>query len=195
MRGVDPRYAITFNLTKDQPDNVITRSDGSIFHLGSLRRDSSDRAIVELFSDLKRHEMGSRLAEPVNEIAGNDVTPIPLNPRNRNTPSTFMTRSLWGIGSTAPYMHDGRATTLAEAILEHATGASDDPSEAAAERRNYLNLPAADKKALIAFLNNLVLFKLQVVNGAEVAVTAPQGVTLRVPRGRKERPVTVESPE
>ena len=41
-----------------------------------------------------------------------------------------MTENLWGVGSTAPYMHDGRATTLAEAILEHGTGASNDTSEA-----------------------------------------------------------------
>ena len=75
---------------------------------------------MELFGDLKRHDMGPRLAEPVNEIAGDDVTPIPLNPRNRHTPDTFLTENLWGVGSTAPYMHDGRATTLAEAILEHA---------------------------------------------------------------------------
>ena len=33
--------------------------------------------------------------------------------------SVFLTENLWGVGSTAPYLHDGRATTLTEAILEH----------------------------------------------------------------------------
>ena len=50
--------------------------------LGSFtQRDSSGRTVVELYGDLKRHRMGTRLAEPVNEIAGDDVTPIPLDPR------------------------------------------------------------------------------------------------------------------
>ena len=92
--------------------------------------------MVELFGDLKRHAMGPRLAEPVNEIAGDDVTPIPLNPRNRHTPDTFLTENLWGVGSTAPYMHDGRATTLVEAILEHAA-TSDKASEARFARAAY----------------------------------------------------------
>ena len=160
---VDPRNPVTFDLTRDQPDNIIRRSDGSIrARLGSFtQRDSSGRTIVELYGDLKRHAMGSRLAEPVNEIAGDDVTPIPLNPRNRHTPDTFLTENLWGVGSTAPYMHDGRATTLAEAILEHAASNSDTASEARASRAAYLARTVADKQAVIAFLSNLVLFKLE----------------------------------
>ena len=90
---------------------------------------------MELFGDLKRHFMGPRLAEPVNEIAGDDVTPIPTNPRNRHTPETFLTENLWGVGSTAPYLHDGRATTLAEAIIEHGSGAPTTPAKAASRGR------------------------------------------------------------
>jgi hypothetical protein len=160
-RGLDPRWPITFDLTRDQPDNHIPRPDGRIFNLGAFRRDSSGRAIVELFGDLKRHRMGPRLAEPVNEIAGDDVTPIPTDPRNRHTPDTFLTENLWGVGSTAPYMHDGRATTVTEAIIEHATPASDDPSEAAPSRRAFLNRSTGDQRALAAFLENLVLFKVE----------------------------------
>ena len=33
--------------------------------------------------------------------------------------SVFLTRTLWGAGTTALYLHDGRAASLAEAILEH----------------------------------------------------------------------------
>jgi hypothetical protein len=160
-RGVEPRFAVSFNLTRDQPDNHVAKPDGSAFNLGALRRDGSGRAVVELFGDLKRHVMGPRLGEPVNEIAGDDVTPIPIDPRNRHTPDTFLTENLWGVGSTAPYMHDGRATTLAEAIFEHGSGASDDTSEGAPARRNYLQRTSSDKRALIAFLENLVLFKIE----------------------------------
>ena len=64
----------------------------------------------------------------------------------------FLTENLWGVGSTAPYLHDGRATTLTEAIPAHG-------GEAAASRDAFLGLPTKDQKALIAFLNDLVLFK------------------------------------
>ena len=169
--GVDPGAPVAFDLTRDQPDNHVTLPGGRTFNLGALRRDPSGRGIVELFGDLKRHVMGPNLAEAVNEIAGDDVTPIPIDPRNRHTPDTFLTENLWGVGSTAPYMHDGRATTLAEAILEHATSADDDPSEAAPARRAYLARSTGDKQALIAFLQNLVLFKIE--EEEEAAAAAP----------------------
>lgn len=197
-RGVDPAHPIRFDLTRDQPDNRVTLPNGTVFPLGSLRRDGQGRALVELFGDLKRHEMGPRLAESVNEIAGDDVTPIPLNPLNRHTPGTFLTENLWGVGSTPPYMHDGRATTLAEAILEHGTGAAGDISEAAPSRAKYVALATADKKALVAFLENLVLFKTATEEGLQVATIAPQGehVRLRIPRSAvRRRPSGTERPE
>ena len=181
-RGVDPRFPVRFDLTRDQPDNHITLADGRVFNLGALRRDSAGRGIVDLFGDLKRHFMGPRLREPVNEIAGDDVTPIPTNPANRHTPETFLTENLWGVGSTAPYMHDGRATTLVEAILEHATPDAADASEAAPARRNYLGRTSSDKRALIAFLENLVLFKIEEEEAAAAAavsaLSAPSTATI-----------------
>jgi CxxC motif-containing protein (DUF1111 family) len=68
-------------------------------------------------------------------------------------------------------MHDGRATTLTEAILEH--GMPDCPSplpptpspscrsEAQASRDAFLALTPSQQQDLIAFLNNLVLFKIE----------------------------------
>ena len=125
--------------------------------------------LIELFGDLKRHAMGPALAEPANEIAGDDVTPIPSNPANRHTSDTFLTENLWGVGSTAPYLHDGRATTLVEAILAHAVSDNDAASEARASRAAYRALSDQDKQALIAFLDNLVLFKIE-----EDETTAPK---------------------
>ena len=171
---LDPKNPITFDLTKDQPDNIIRNSSGGIrARLGSFtRRDNAGRTIVELYGDLKRHAMGQRLAEPVNEIAGDDVTPIPLSPRNRHTPDTFLTENLWGVGSTAPYMHDGRATTLAEAIIEHAASSSDTASEARLSRNAYLGRSLSDKQAVIAFLENLVLFKIEEDSAAAAGAAA-----------------------
>ena len=128
--------------------------------LGSFRRNSRGGAIVELFGDLKRHFMGPRLREPVNEISGTDVTPIPDTPRNNHTPETFLTENLWGVGSTAPYLHDGRATTLAEAIIEHGMG-GDNTSEGRFARANFINASTSQRAALIAYLDNLVLFKME----------------------------------
>jgi hypothetical protein len=186
--GVTAQKAIKFSLTRDQPDNIIRHADGSIrFRLGSLRRDSFGNGIVELFGDLKRHAMGPRLAEPVNEIAGDDVTPIPLNPRNRHTPDTFLTENLWGVGSTAPYMHDGRATTLAEAILEHALPSGDTVSEARGARANYVSLNTAQKQAVIAFLENLVLFKIEEEEEEEAAAASPSLLNLlQAPSGPRQ---------
>ncbi len=179
--GVDPANPITFDLTKDQPDNIIHDAGGNVIaRLGSFKKDSQGRTIVELFGDLKRHRMGPRLAEPVNEIAGDDVTPIPLNPANRHTPDTFLTENLWGVGSTAPYLHDGRATTLSEAIIEHAMSNSDTVSEARASRAAYLGLSSGSKQDLIAFLENLVLFKIEEeeeeATGAAAALQALTGL-------------------
>jgi len=184
---VDPRNPITFDLTRDQPDNIIRNASGGIrARLGSFtQRDQSGRTIVELYGDLKRHVMGPRLAEPVNEIAGDDVTPIPENPRNRHTPDAFLTENLWGVGSTAPYMHDGRATTLAEAIIEHAASNNDTASEARGARAAYLARSLGDKQALIAFLENLVLFKLEEEEAPAGAAAALQALTgLSSPRQR-----------
>jgi len=172
--GVVASNPVTFDLTKDQPDNVIRDRRGNIVaRLGSFtRRDLRRRVLIDLFGDLKRHAMGPALSEPVNEIAGDDVTPIPVDPRNRHTPDTFMTESLWGVGSTAPYMHDGRATTLVEAILWHAASDTDTASEARAARAAYRALPDRDKRALIAFLENLVLFKIPEAEEATATAAA-----------------------
>lgn len=62
---------------------------------------------VDLFSDLKRHDMGPELGDRNEDPAG-------LVPK-----TVFLTRPLWGLAESAPYMHDGRAATIPEAILDH----------------------------------------------------------------------------
>ena len=60
----------------------------------------------------------------------------------------FGTPPLWGIRHSAPYMHDGRATTLLDAILAH-------DGEAAGVTANFQALSQADQDAVIAFLEDL----------------------------------------
>ncbi len=91
--------------------------------------------IVRLFSDLKRHDMGPALAE---NLAGATAQ------QNRE----FITAKLWGVADTAPYLHDGRALTLNEAIMLHG-------GEAQVARDNYAGLSASQKNQLLAFLRTL----------------------------------------
>ncbi|MEM9193763.1 MAG: di-heme oxidoredictase family protein [Myxococcota bacterium] len=61
---------------------------------------------VALYSDLRRHDMGAGLRERKDDPAGVDA-------------QVFLTRPLWGLAESAPYLHDGRALTIVEAILAH----------------------------------------------------------------------------
>lgn len=69
------------------------------------------------------------------------------------TPTNFMqewkTPPLWGVRDSAPYMHDGRAETMLQAITMH-------EGEAAMTRDRFLNLSVRDRKAVEVFLNTLV---------------------------------------
>jgi CxxC motif-containing protein (DUF1111 family) len=130
------RQVIRFDLTRDLPDNRFAVGRRR-FDLGNFERNRSGGAIVRLYGDLKRHDMGPGLAENVDETG--------------HGASVWMTKELWGVGSTAQYLHDGRATTLTEAILEHG-------GEAARSRDAYASLSQRDAAKLVRFVENLVLF-------------------------------------
>jgi cytochrome c peroxidase len=137
-RGLDPARPITFHIRDDPPDNVISVNGAVVARLGGFKQDASGHSIIPLFGDLKRHNMGPGLAESIDEQGFGAAV--------------WMTAELWGVGSTAPYLHDGRASTLTEAILAH-------DGDAAASRAAFRSLSTPDKADLIAFLNNLVLFR------------------------------------
>jgi len=88
---------------------------------------------VSLFADLKRHHMGKELAE---STANKEMDPY------------FTTARLWGVADTAPYLHDGRAMTLSEAIIAHG-------GEAKPESLNFINLSENQRHQLIDFLQTL----------------------------------------
>jgi len=141
--GLDPAQPNRVNLTTDLPDNAIPLSNGQT--LGNFTRNSQGQGIVLLFGDLKRHTMGSGLAESVDEVG--------------TGAATFLTENLWGVGSTAPYLHDGRASTLAEAILEHGGEAQGSASSFRAALDSARSNPSDTRAAdLMAMLENLVLF-------------------------------------
>lgn len=91
--------------------------------------------LVRIFSDLKRHDMGPDLAEDFELVDSQ---------RNRE----FITAKLWGVADTAPYLHDGRALTLEDAINLHG-------GEARAARDVFLRLNRNKKNQLLLFLRTL----------------------------------------
>ena len=60
----------------------------------------------------------------------------------------FITRKLWGVGNSGPYMHHGKFTTMREAILAHS-------GEALSSRQRFEALPAHDRDCLIEYLKSL----------------------------------------
>lgn len=98
----------------------------------NFRLDEGGGIIVQLFSDLKRHDMGPGLAESF----GSDLD------------SFFITAKLWGVADSPPYLHDGRALTLGEAISLHG-------GEAEGSRDAFLALSQKNKNELLGFLLTL----------------------------------------
>lgn len=62
--------------------------------------------------------------------------------------SEWKTPPLWGVADSAPYLHDGSAATLRDAILRH-------KGDAKAVTAAFVKLQRDDQTALIAFLNTL----------------------------------------
>ena len=98
----------------------------------SFKREGSHGITVHLFADLKRHDMGPGLAESF----GSDLD------------SFFTTAKLWGVADSAPYLHDGRALTIGEAISLHG-------GEAQAARNAFLGLSDEERNNLLTFLHTL----------------------------------------
>ena len=137
--GLSRDVAIWFDLTKDSPNNHVEAPDGTVLNLGAFPAAEDGSAVVAWYSDFKRHDMGEKLRDPV------DVTGFGA--------SVWPTASLAGVGSTGPWLHDGNATTLDEAILAHGGAAEE-------SRLAYDALSEDDRAALIAFLENLILIDL-----------------------------------
>jgi len=75
--------------------------------------------------------------------------PVSL-PSNHPRADEWKTPPLWGAADTAPYLHDGSAATLADAIKAHAGNAK-------AVREAFLKLPEPDRADVMAFLQSLKL--------------------------------------
>jgi di-heme oxidoreductase (putative peroxidase) len=95
--------------------------------------------IEDIYTDLRHHDLGQQLWEYV------------YSDQLRAT-KRFKTAPLWGVGSTAPYGHDGLSPTLDDVIRRHG-------GEAAEVTERYVKASPADRKALLALLESLVLYQ------------------------------------
>lgn len=92
------------------------------------------------YSDMLLHDLGEGLADHQPEARANG--------------REWRTAPLWGIGLTKQvsghsyFLHDGRARSLLEAVLWHG-------GEAEAQRNAVIEMPKADRDALIKFLESL----------------------------------------
>ena len=108
-------------------------------HTPLMMTGSSDIAALankpaRLFSDLLLHDMGPQLADGIQQGMAKGTQ--------------FRTAPLWGLSRRSFYLHDGRATTLPDAIMAHG-------GEATPARQRFQSLRPEDRDSLVAFLNSL----------------------------------------
>jgi len=109
-------------------------ADGDTYPLA--KPNEAPFVVKNIFSDLKRHDLGPKFHE--RDWDGTVVT-------------KFVTEPLWGVGTTAPYGHDGRSINLDSVIRRHG-------GEAQSSTDNYAALSAPNRMAILEFLQTLVLF-------------------------------------
>ena len=115
--------------------------------------------VTGLYSDLLLHDMGPALGDTDSYTAfaappaGAEVPADrdAARPRRGGAPATareWRTPPLWGLRDSAPYLHDGRAATLEEAITLHG-------GQGAAAARRFAQLSDRRQRQLESFLLSL----------------------------------------
>ena len=122
----------------DPPTETTVRGEQTFQQVGcdkchrpSLR---GPRGAIPAYTDLLLHDMGDDLADgfSMGQASGRE----------------FRTHPLWGVAASSPYLHDGRASTIDEAIRWHG-------GEAASIRDAYVALDEGARIDLIAFVESL----------------------------------------
>ncbi len=128
VRQLAPPSPLPMDAEALRGEGLFTTLGCAKCHIPNLVRSG---APVFAFTDLLLHDMGPDLADGIRQAGagGRD----------------FRTQPLWGVRHTAPFLHDGRADTLEEAILAHG-------GEALAIRDAFANAPGADRAAVVRFL-------------------------------------------
>ena len=122
-------------------------------------------SIDGIYSDLLLHDMGRSLSDPLPSPAP-DPPKIPerptsayyggvIPPETRISPGEMQvfkqkwkTPPLWGMRDSAPYLHDGRAATVEEAVGWHG-------GEALQSAKKFANMSKEDRADVVTFLMTL----------------------------------------
>ncbi len=107
----------------------------------TLKKNDKGEWLIPLMSDLKRHLI---VDEQVN-VLGNELQAQRFVERD-----VFLTPRLWGVGSTAPYGHNGGFRMLDEIIAAHG-------GDARPARDEYLALDPDKRDDVVAYLRSLVI--------------------------------------
>lgn len=109
-----------------------------------------------LYSDMLLHDLGGiadgastygiRHTSAVDILTDDDLAMISEMPAS---PTEWRTPPLWGVRDSAPYLHDGRAATVDEAIRMHRV-------EGEPAAKAYAALHQVDRVRLLGFLDSLV---------------------------------------
>ena len=101
---------------------------------------------VPAYTDFKLHD----ITDPADSLAQEalDMNQTAGSPKFTAGNRKFLTRRLWGVANEPPYFHDGRFSTMRQAVLAHA-------GEALEQRLAFERLPRYEQDALIEFLKSL----------------------------------------
>jgi CxxC motif-containing protein (DUF1111 family) len=120
----------------DPGEEIFERIGCAVCHHAGFTAFSPIAAInrqkVDAFSDFLLHDVGTGDGIVQGDARGNE----------------FRTPPLWGISDSAPYLHDGSAATITDAIDRH-------NRQGAAARRAFFDLPFDARRALLAFLDSI----------------------------------------
>jgi CxxC motif-containing protein (DUF1111 family) len=126
-----PRSRVDATL-EDRGEDIFDAVRCGSCHVPTLQ--TGDGIDVHAYTDLLLHDIAEPNALGIEEGAAGV--------------HDFRTAPLWGLGRTAPYLHDGRASTIEDAIAEHA-------GEGSGARDAVGELSVTDREALLAFLRSL----------------------------------------
>jgi CxxC motif-containing protein (DUF1111 family) len=114
--------------------------------------------VVGLYSDLLLHDMGEGLSDSSPAPPGPAINRLQnaysglrlaiVEPALEERRREWKTPPLWGLRDSGPYLHDGRAETIEEAVLYHG-------GEATSSAHLFRMMPASERVQLIDFLTSL----------------------------------------
>ena len=142
-RFVAPPPRFPFNATEQQGEALFETLNCTGCHIPTIPSSVGD---LEAYTDLLLHDMGPGLADGISMGGAPQFSTLVVD--INSTASEFRTQPLWGVSAHGPWLHDGRADTLHDAILFHG-------GEAQASRDAYSNLTPAEQALVIEFLEAL----------------------------------------